>query len=137
MQSVIIVIHLLIVVALAVVVLLQRSEGGGLGLGGGGGPTGLFTGRGQANLLTRTTAILGGAFFITSLILSFNAAHQNGGSAFDRVVPVATPAAPPSQGSGVLDQLRGLQDKGLQDKGLQDKGLQQQNVPAPVEAPKQ
>jgi preprotein translocase subunit SecG len=117
MQSVLIVIHLIIVVALAITVLLQRSEGGGLGLGGGGGPTGLFTGRGQANLLTRMTAILGAGFFATSVILSVIAAKGfGGGSALDRAVPAASqpaPAAPtqgqPNQGQGVLDQLRGMQ----------------------------
>ena len=115
MQSVIIIVHLLIVVSLAAVVLLQRSEGGGLGLGGGGGPTGLFTGRGQANLLTRMTAILGGLFFLTSLALSIMASRGSGegGSAFDRLVAPASapaaPAAPAGQGQGVLDQLRGLQ----------------------------
>jgi len=118
MQTVLIVIHLIVVSALAVVVLLQRSEGGGLGLGGGGGPTGLFTGRGQANLLTRTTAILGAVFFATSLALSILAARSTGtGSPLDQIIPnrseqpaAPSPAAPaqPSQGQGVLDQLRGL-----------------------------
>ena len=51
-----IVIHLLVVIALVGVVLLQRSEGGALGTGGGGG---FMTGRGQANALSRATAILG------------------------------------------------------------------------------
>jgi preprotein translocase subunit SecG len=55
MQTVLIVIHLLVVVALVGVVLLQRSEGGALGIGGGGG---FMTGRGQANALSRATAIL-------------------------------------------------------------------------------
>jgi preprotein translocase subunit SecG len=117
MQSVLIVIHLIIVVALAITVLLQRSEGGGLGLGGGGGPTGLFTGRGQANLLTRMTAILGAGFFATSVILSVIAAKGfGGGSALDRAVPAASRSAPttptqgqPNSGQGVLDQLRGMQ----------------------------
>ena len=65
MQTVLIVIHLMVVAALVVVVLLQRSEGGALGIGGGGGG-GFFTGRGQANALTRATAILATIFFITS-----------------------------------------------------------------------
>ena len=68
MQSVLIVIHLMIVVALVVVVLLQRSEGGALGVSGGGG---FMTGRGQANALTRATAILAALFFATSLGLTF------------------------------------------------------------------
>ncbi len=59
MQSVLIVIHILIVIALVAVVLLQRSEGGVLGSGGGSGN--FMTGRGQANALSRATAILGDA----------------------------------------------------------------------------
>ena len=64
MQSVLIVIHILIVVALIAVVLLQRSEGGALGAGGGTGS--FMTGRGQANALSRATAILGALFFATA-----------------------------------------------------------------------
>ncbi len=54
----------MIVLALVGVVLLQRSEGGGLGIGGG---SGFMTARGAANTLTRATAILAAAFFVTSL----------------------------------------------------------------------
>ena len=67
MQSVLIVVHLLVVIALVGVVLLQRSEGGALGTGGGGG---FMTGRGQANALSRATAILGALFFASALLMS-------------------------------------------------------------------
>ena len=67
MQTVIIVIHLMIVLVMVGAVLLQKSEGGGLGIGGGGG---FMSSRGSANVLTRTTAILAGTFFATSLTLS-------------------------------------------------------------------
>lgn len=71
MQTVLIVVHLLIVLGLIAVVLLQRSEGGlGLGGGGGGGVSGFMTGRGQANALTRATAILAALFFATSMTLA-------------------------------------------------------------------
>ena len=69
MIIVLFVIHLLIAVALIGVVMLQKSEGGALGVGGGGGMSGFMTGRSTANLLTRTTAILGAAFFLTSILL--------------------------------------------------------------------
>jgi len=117
MESVLLVIHLIIVVALAGAVLLQRSEGGGLGMGGGGNPGNFMTGRGQANLLTRTTAILGAAFFATSLLLSILAARTSGPkSVLDTVKPAPgapaqtapAPGAPAAPGS-VLDQLRGAQ----------------------------
>ena len=78
MTAVIVVIHLIIALALIVSVLLQRSEGGALGIGGGGGMGGFMTGRGAANLLTRTTAILALGFMITSLSLAWLAAHRGG-----------------------------------------------------------
>ncbi len=88
---ILLVIHLLLAIALVGVVLLQRSEGGALGMGGGGG--GLLTGQAAGNLLTRTTAILAGAFFLTSLGLAILANHQSQApSPFDQV-PVTTPAA--------------------------------------------
>ena len=70
MITIILVVHLLIAVALVGVVLLQRSEGGALGIGGGGGMSGFLTGRGTANLLTRTTTILAALFILTSLVLA-------------------------------------------------------------------
>jgi preprotein translocase subunit SecG len=114
MQTVLIVIHLIIVLALVVVVLLQRSEGG-MGLGGGSsGVSGFMTGRGQANALTRTTAILAAAFFTTSLLLSVLASQNRAPrSVLDGVAPAAPsgPSAPAPGGGNVLDQLRQLQDQ--------------------------
>ena len=68
MATILLVIHLLIAIALIATVLLQRSEGGALGIGGGGG--GMMSGRGQGNLLTKTTAILAACFFMTSIGLT-------------------------------------------------------------------
>jgi preprotein translocase subunit SecG len=71
MQAVLIIVHLLVAISLIFVVLLQRSEGGALGMGGGGsGLGGLFSPRGAASTLTRTTAILGLVFFLTSMSLT-------------------------------------------------------------------
>jgi preprotein translocase subunit SecG len=78
MQAVLLVVQLLVSVALIGVVLLQRSEGGALGMGGGGsGLGGLFSPRGAADTLTRTTAILGMAFFVTSLLLTLLALRSH------------------------------------------------------------
>jgi preprotein translocase subunit SecG len=91
MIQIVLVIHLLIALALVASVLLQRSEGGALGIGGGGG--GFMSGRGTANLLTRTTAILAAAFFSTSLILAILASgSREGGSIMD--TPPSVPSAP-------------------------------------------
>ena len=66
MMTVLLVVHILLALALTGVILVQRSEGGALGIGGGG----FMTARGQANLLTRTTAILAVLFFATSIALA-------------------------------------------------------------------
>ena len=114
MQTVLIIVHLIIVLALIGVVLLQRSEGGGMGLGGGGGGvSGFMTGRGQANALTRATAILAGLFFVTSIALTVIATSGRGPrSILDGAAPTApagqqAPGAP--QGGNVLEQLQRLQ----------------------------
>ena len=109
MQTVLIVIHLLIVIALVGVVLLQRSEGGALGIGGGGG---FMTGRGQANALSRATAILGALFFATSLIMSIIAGWSRAPrSIIDTAAPSSTSAPAPKSGN-LLDQLKKMDDRG-------------------------
>lgn len=100
MTTVLLVIHILLALALIGVVLLQRSEGGGLGIGGGGGGGGMggfLTGRGTANLLTRTTAILAAGFMLTSITLTILAGGGQPTSILDRL-PAETPgSADPAQ----------------------------------------
>ena len=112
MQTVLIVVHLIIVLGLIGVLLAQRSEGGlGLGGGGGGDVSGLITGRGQANALTRATAVLAGLFFLTSLALGVMANRGRAPtSIFDRAAPAGQPAPAGQQGPGVLEQLQRMQD---------------------------
>jgi preprotein translocase subunit SecG len=102
---VLIVIHLMIVVALIGVVLLQKSEGGGLV----SSTSGFLTGRGTANVLTRTTALLAAGFFLTSLALSWLAGMDRKPTS---ILPTANqetpgqPAPPSGGGGGVLDLLK-------------------------------
>ena len=97
MLQVLLVVHLLIAIALIGVVLLQRSEGGGLGIGGpsgGGGMGGFLTGRGTANLLTRTTAILAACFMTTSLVLTILASGSTERRSIIDDLPQAPQSAP-------------------------------------------
>jgi preprotein translocase subunit SecG len=89
MIKVLLVLHVFVTIALIGVVLIQRSEGGGLGLGGGQGMGNFMSGRGTANLLTRTTAILGTAFFVLSLSLAM---LYKGGVGDNTAAILATPA---------------------------------------------
>ena len=104
MQTVLITFHLIVVVALVGVVLLQRSEGGALGIGGGG----FMTGRGQANALTRATAILGTIFFITSLALTVMA---NMGRAPKSIFDGVAPPSQTAPAGNVLDQLKQIEER--------------------------
>ena len=70
MKNILLALDMLIACAITLIVLLQRGDSGGaLGIGGGGG--GLFSARGRANFLTRTTAILAALFFAVSLSLAY------------------------------------------------------------------
>lgn len=119
MATALLVLHLMIATALVGVVLLQRSEGGALGIGGGGAG-GFLTGRGTANLLTRTTAGLAAAFFATSILLTLLAQHSAPARSIFEGAPgaatsaagtaPATPApdtkAPDGARGGILDKLQ-------------------------------
>ncbi len=114
MQTVIIVVHLMIVSVLIGAVLLQKSEGGGLGMGGGAG---FMSSRGTANLLSRTTAILAGLFFLTSMGLAWIAGADRKpssslGTPATQSQPAggASPIAPPTSG-GVLDTLKKVDEQ--------------------------
>lgn len=95
MATLLLIIHLFVTLALIGVVLLQRSEGGGLGVGSSQGMGSFMTGRGTANLLTRTTAILGTMFFVLSISLALiNRGGSGPRSILESPPPASAPAAP-------------------------------------------
>lgn len=95
-MTVLLVIHLIIVLSLIGIILIQPSSSDGFtGAGGGGG---LISGRGQANFLTRTTAVLAAAFLINSLILAYMATHSNHqGSIIEQIPAKAAEQVPAAQ----------------------------------------
>jgi len=99
MITVILVVHLLLALSLIGVVLLQKSEGGALGMGGGG-MGGFMSGRTTANLLTRTTAVLAGLFFLTSIGLAVLANNQRAPRSIVDV-PASTPAPASAPGQPI------------------------------------
>ncbi|MBM3549984.1 MAG: preprotein translocase subunit SecG [Alphaproteobacteria bacterium] len=98
MTVILMTIHIMLAVAMIALVLLQRTDQSGLGgLGGGGGGGGNFMStRGQANLLSRTTAILFACFVVSSLVLVLLAqpGSNRPRSIADEVNPPAAPAQP-------------------------------------------
>ena len=68
MFTFLLIVQTIIAASLVAVILMQRSEGGGLGVGGSS--SGFMTARGAADFLTRSTAFLGAAFVILSIVLA-------------------------------------------------------------------
>ena len=95
MTTVLLIVHLLVTLALIGVVLIQRSEGGGLGIGSSQGMGSFMGGRGTANLLTRTTAILATIFMALSLALALlNRGTSGVGRSILDVPPNSSQSAP-------------------------------------------
>src|SRR5580765_8863451 len=88
-RLVLLIIHVGVTAAMIVVILLQRSEGGGLGMGSR--TDALFSVRGQANVLSRMTAIFAGIFFFLSLVMAWSMTDPSRAS---RSIMDNTPAAP-------------------------------------------
>tara|TARA_R110002072_G_scaffold268535_2_gene427576 strand:+ start:46 stop:369 length:324 start_codon:yes stop_codon:yes gene_type:complete len=94
MTNVLLIIQLLVAIALVAVILLQQSEGGALGVGGGAGG-GMMSGRGAANMLTRTTMILGAVFIGNSILLAVVVGvNSEGQSVFERNADAVLPGLP-------------------------------------------
>ena len=109
MTTVLLIIHLFVTLSLIGVVLIQRSEGGGLGIGSSQGMGAFMSGRGTANLLTRTTAILATLFMALSLTLALmnRGTTGVGGSLLDNPPPASAPSSAPSSTPGLAPGPRG------------------------------
>lgn len=84
--------HVLVAIGICGFVLLQHGKGADMGAAFGSGSSGsLFGAAGSANFLSRTTSILVGVFFLTSLGLTWYASSHVG----------TTPAAQ----QGVMERL--------------------------------
>ena len=69
--------HVLIALSIIGLVLIQHGKGADMGSGFGGGASGsLFGATGSANFLSRSTAVLATAFFISSLGLAYLATSK-------------------------------------------------------------
>jgi len=89
-RLVLLIIHVGVTAAMIVVILLQRSEGGGLGMGSRSDA--LFSVRGQANVLSRMTAIFAGIFFFLSLLMAWSVGEP--GARTTRSIMDNVPATP-------------------------------------------
>ncbi len=100
MLSFLLAVHFVLTIAIIGLILLQKHDSdGALGSSGGGAASGMFSVRGQANLLTRSTAVLMTIFVLNCLLMAKIAKHAPAqGSVIDRAaqeqVPVKSPTTP-------------------------------------------
>ena len=102
MEFIVWVVHVLVALAVIGLVLMQHGKGADMGAAFGSGSSGsLFGATGSANFLSRTTAVLATAFFLTSMGLTYFSAVKSSASK-----PVAAPVAPvaPVQAPAGLDK---------------------------------
>ncbi len=100
---VVLVFHVLVAAGICGLVLLQHGKGADMGAAFGSGTSGsLFGASGSANFLSRSTAVLAGLFFITSLGLTWYMGHRNAPTSVmdthkaQPAVPSPAPTAPGS-----------------------------------------
>ena len=103
MESVLVVVHLFLAIGLVALILIQHGKGADMGAAFGSGASAtVFGSRGASNFLSRSTAILAAAFFVTSLALAYFAMQSEEPetlmqaptpAAVETVVPDAPPAS--------------------------------------------
>lgn len=97
MVTFLIFIHILLALALVGLVLVQRGQGSEIGSAfGSGASQTVFGSKGSANFMTRTTGILAGLFFLTSLSLAYFSTRSEQESVMNRVT-APTKSGPPIQ----------------------------------------
>jgi preprotein translocase subunit SecG len=99
MMMVLLVLHVLICLALVGLVLIQQGQGADAGAAFGSGSSGtVFGARGAGSFLSRMTAGLATALFLTSLVLAYMGSHSSRPtSVTDKLPP--PPATAPAPGA--------------------------------------
>jgi preprotein translocase subunit SecG len=106
--TLILTVQVLSALAMIGLILIQHGKGADMGAAFGGGSAGsLFGASGSANFLSRTTAILAGVFFASTLALAYlgNARPVSAGSVLEGSAVVAP--APAGAASGPAGQIPG------------------------------
>lgn len=98
-ETLVLIVHVLIALAIIGLVLIQHGKGADMGSGFGGGASNtVFGSVGTGNFLTRTTAVLALAFFMTSFGLAYFA-KVDSTEAKDMGVPSAVQTTSQSKSS--------------------------------------
>ncbi len=107
--TILLAIQLLTAIAMVGLILVQHGKGADMGAAfGSGGSGSLFGATGSANFLSRTTAVLATAFFVSTLMLAYFGTARpatSSGSVLDGAavsVPAASQPATPASGAAQI-----------------------------------
>ena len=112
--TIILLVHVLAALGIVGLVLVQHGKGADMGAAFGSGASGsLFGATGSANFLSRTTAILAVAFFVTSLSLAYIASNKpkTTGGVMQNAVESLSVTAPPATGAEKAESKSGSGSK--------------------------
>ncbi|NDY41740.1 preprotein translocase subunit SecG [Dissulfurirhabdus thermomarina] len=93
MYAFVITIHVVTCILLVLIVLLQKGKGAEVGAVFGSSEA-MFGSAGPASFLHKLTTVLAAVFMVTSITLTYLAAHRVGGSVMEKVKAPAAPASP-------------------------------------------
>lgn len=107
--TILLAIQLVTAIAMVGLILVQHGKGADMGAAfGSGGSGSLFGATGSANFLSRTTAVLATAFFVSTLMLAYFGTARpatSSGSVLDGAavsVPAASQPAAPASGAAQI-----------------------------------
>ncbi len=99
MYTVVVTIHIIVCIVLVLTVLLQQGKGAEVGAVFGSSEA-MFGSAGPASALNKVTTVVAIIFMITSLALTYLAAHRKGNSIMEGV-DIEVPVIPPAQEKAV------------------------------------
>lgn len=107
LMSLVVIVQILAALGMIALVLLQHGKGADMGASFGSGASGtLFGATGSANVLSRTTAVLAGVFFVCTLALAYMSSNRapvaGGTTVLDKPIAASAPAATPASGAALI-----------------------------------
>ncbi|EIC22902.1 preprotein translocase subunit SecG [Thiorhodovibrio frisius] len=144
MQTVLTILHLLLAIGLIALVLIQHGKGADAGAAFGSGASAtVFGAQGSGNFLSRSTAILATAFFLTSIALAYYATKVEEPAGLMDALPASEPgvsesalpfAVEPEGGQSAEEVGQGTGENGIGDlpPGARSMGTEAESSDVPL-----
>ncbi|MBQ0724327.1 MAG: preprotein translocase subunit SecG [Cycloclasticus sp.] len=130
MFAIVLSVHVLVAVLMVGLILIQHGKGADAGAAFGSGASGtVFGSKGSGSFLTRSTAILATAFFITSLTLAYIGGNR--AAPDDLVDRLSNNQKPLAVDSNPADLINGLAVPSSNQTTSEAKGMVPSDIPVP------